>query len=60
MPYTPTEERILSKLIDTHGDKTGHDIFNKLRASGRLGKESKDRMMARAAKARKTGKSADE
>ena len=60
MPYTGKQQTILTHLIKQYGDAKGHDIFNKMRAKGELGEDSKDRMMRRAAKARREGRSTDE
>ena len=53
MPYTDTETTILNSLIKKHGEKIGRDMFNKMRARGDLGEDSKRRMMDRAARARR-------
>jgi hypothetical protein len=56
MPYTATEKTILKNLIKKHGDSKGYDIFNKMRAQGDLGEDSKNRMERRAAESKRTGK----
>lgn len=56
MPYTRREEHTLKSLLEQYGSSKGHDVFNRTRAQGDLGQGSKDRMMRRAAEARKTGK----
>lgn len=54
MPYTDKEQTILNSLIKQHGGKKGHDIFNRMRAKGDLGPDSKERMERRAAESRRS------
>jgi hypothetical protein len=57
VPYTDKEQTILTSLIKQHGQKKGHDIFNRMRAQGDLGPDSKERMERRAAESRRNGAS---
>jgi len=56
MPYTRSEEHTLKALVEEYGKLKGHDVFNRMRAAGKMGQGSKDRMMRRSAEARRTGR----
>jgi hypothetical protein len=53
MPYTDDEMQLRRNLIKRYGEAKGVEIYNKLVMGGKLGEESKARMVARSAEARR-------